>query len=124
MREPLLRLIFVLAVAFTLFMALDPAPPALPIDRLGDKAEHMMAFATLSGLAWVAFRRVPWWQVIEHLSFLGALVEVFQSIPSLHRDCDPLDWIADTFAIICAVLLCRWLLPERRVPLIGARYDD
>ena len=38
----------------------------------------------------------------ERLSFLGALIEVLQAIPELHRDCDIRDWIADTAAIATA----------------------
>jgi len=41
------------------------------------------------------------------LSFLGALVEVFQSIPALHRDCDVMDWIADTFIIVVVLIVIR-----------------
>ena len=32
----------------------------------------------------------------EWLSFLGALIEVAQSLPQVHRDCDIYDWAADT----------------------------
>ena len=36
----------------------------------------------------------------------GALIEVAQSIPALHRDCDILDWAADTTAVMVALALC------------------
>ena len=42
------------------------------------------------------------------LSLFGALIEVFQSIPALHRDSDVVDWIADTAAGIVVLLLVRW----------------
>jgi len=63
-----------------------------------DKFEHMLAFATLALIARLAWRSVSAWRILERLSFFGALIEVFQSIPSLHRDCDPRDWVADTVA--------------------------
>ncbi|MGE3746065.1 MAG: hypothetical protein AB7G25_10240, partial [Sphingomonadaceae bacterium] len=39
-------------------------------------------------------------RVAERLSFVGALIEVLQSIPALHRDCQIMDWVADTAAIL------------------------
>lgn len=94
----LLRPIFALAATFALVMALLPKPPRLEIDRFGDKFEHMLAFATLALLARLAWPSASPWRILERLSFFGALIEVFQSIPALHRDCDPKDWVADTLA--------------------------
>ena len=91
--------LFWLALAFAVTMALLPHPPVTPLDRLGDKAEHMLAFATLALLATQAFPRAPLFRIGERLSFAGALIEVLQAIPALHRDCDIRDWIADTLAI-------------------------
>jgi hypothetical protein len=54
---------------------------------------------------------MPRWRIAERLSFFGALIEVSQSIPSLHRDCDIRDWFADTAAILLvtgALALWRW----------------
>jgi len=96
--EKLMRPLFGATVLVTVTMALLPKPPKLVIDRFGDKFEHMLAFAVLAVLATLAFRRASPWRVLERLSFLGALIEVFQSIPALHRDCDPKDWLADTLA--------------------------
>mgnify|MGYP001806520030 CR=1 FL=1 len=95
---------FLLAVALTgaITMALLPKPPSVPIDS--DKLQHMLAFGTLTLLAVLAYPRTPLHRIGERMSFLGAMIEVLQSIPSLHRDCDIMDWIADT-AIIVAVLL-------------------
>ena len=91
------------AVFAAVVMALLPHPPALPVDRYGDKFEHMAAFAVLSLLAAIAYPEVPLTRTAERLSFLGALIEVAQSIPALGRDCDIRDWFADT-AAICVVL--------------------
>lgn len=88
-----------LAGAVTL--ALLPHPPH--VRELSEKAQHMLAFGTLAFLGAFAFPRFPKLHLAERLSFLGALVEVLQAIPALHRDCDFRDWIADTVAI-CVVL--------------------
>ena len=102
----LARVAFVLALGFTLYMALYPAPIATPtLDRYGDKFEHMLAFSTLTLLARLGFTRMPNWLILERLSFIGALIEVFQAIPALHRDCDWHDWIADSFAIVAMLVL-------------------
>jgi membrane protease YdiL (CAAX protease family) len=93
-------LAFWVALTFAVTMALLPKPPHLPIDGFGDKFEHMLAFATLTVLGSFAFPAMPRWRLAERLSFLGALIEVLQSIPALHRDCDIRDWIADTLAIV------------------------
>ncbi len=99
------RLLFFLAALFATVMALLPKPPALPIDRFGDKFEHMLAFGVLAVLARWGFRGASNRLIVERLSFFGALIEVFQSIPALHRDCDPKDWAADTVAAILALAL-------------------
>ncbi len=105
---------FWLALVFACTMAVLPKPPGTPIDGLGDKAAHMLAFATLASLAMVGFGRTARWRIIERLSFLGAMIEVVQSIPGLHRDCDIKDWIADTAAVLIVVLIAGWLIPANR----------
>ena len=76
------------AVVFAVTMALLPKPPHVPIDQFGDKFEHMLAFATIALLAAFSYPQARLFRIGERLSFLGALIEVLQSIPSLHRDCD------------------------------------
>lgn len=105
------RLLFWLTVVGCVVMALLPHPPKTPIDGAGDKVEHMLAFATLAGLASFGFTRTPLFRLGERLSFLGALIEVCQSIPALGRDCDIRDWLADTLAI--AVVLAIVALSRR-----------
>ena len=115
-RTVLTRVALVLAVVFAVTMALLPKPPHVPIDQFGDKFEHMLAFATLALLAALSYPRARLFRIGERLSFLGAMIEVLQSIPSLHRDCDIRDWIADTLAIT-VVLLIVWIVRRGR----GAR---
>jgi hypothetical protein len=99
--------LFLAAVGFTIFMALTPHPPSLPIDRLGDKFEHMLAFATLAFLARFAFRAMSDWAILIRLSVVGIAIEVLQAIPSLHRDCDWRDWLADTIAVAVVLTVAR-----------------
>ena len=101
-RSPILalRLLFWGALVFAVVMALLPHPPRTPIDSWGDKAEHALAFGVLTLLGSGAYPRMPLVRLGERLSFLGALIEVGQSIPALHRDCDILDWVTDTLTVI------------------------
>lgn len=116
-----MRVLFWLALAFAVIMALMPQPPDLPIDGYGDKLAHMLAFATLAGLATLGFPEGDRWRIAERLSFLGAMIEVAQSIPGLQRDCDIRDWIADTAAIVAVTLVLGFLLSRRRASERRAR---
>ncbi|MEO7738302.1 MAG: hypothetical protein ABIS10_03290 [Novosphingobium sp.] len=109
-----MRLLFWMALIFAVVMADLPKPPKLPIDSYGDKFEHILAFSTLAALAALGFPSAFRWRVAERLSFLGALIEVTQSIPALHRDCDIRDWLADTAAIIVVTAIMGLLLRRRR----------
>lgn len=105
-RRMVARALMWAAIFTAVVMALLPHPPALPIDAFGDKFEHMLAFAVMSLLAAIAYPEVPLIRTAERLSFLGALIEVGQSIPSLHRDCDIRDWFADTAAVLAVLGAC------------------
>lgn len=108
------RILFYFASLFALVMALLPQPPYTPTQDLSDKLDHIIAFATLALLAGLAWPRAPRLLVIERLSFFGALIEVAQSIPALGRDCDILDWVADTLAVIVVIGLITLLRRRRR----------
>ncbi len=113
----LFRIALVGAVAFAVTMALLPKPPEMPIDPFGDKFAHMLAFATMALLAALAYPRMRLVRIGERLSFLGALVEVLQSIPALHRDCDIRDWVADTLAIVVVLAVVATI--RRRSDIVG-----
>lgn len=116
LRELHFRFFFFVLWAFALFMALSPRPPKLPIDRFGDKAEHVLAFAVLTLFARLGFRDAPDRRILERMSFAGAMVEVLQSIPALHRDCDWRDWMADTLAVAVVLLMMRAIPWRSLVP--------
>lgn len=90
------------AALFALVMALVPHPPELPVS---DKTQHMLAFAVLAALALPAFPRVHPVVIATWLAGFGALIEILQEIPSLHRDSSFLDWIADMTAVIVVLAL-------------------
>lgn len=113
------RMAFGAALVMTLVMALLPHPPKLAIDGLGDKFEHSLAFVALTGLAWMSFPRARLSRIGERLSFLGALIEVLQAIPSLHRDCDIFDWLTDTAAIVVVLVIIGACRRHRRAQKIG-----
>lgn len=96
------KLAFWIALAVALVMALMPAPPITV--EVGDKWQHMAAFATLTVLACAGWPGADLLRIGERLSFLGAMIELVQSIPRLNRDCDIMDWVADT-VMIAGVLI-------------------
>ncbi|MES1975781.1 MAG: hypothetical protein V4472_25265 [Pseudomonadota bacterium] len=104
-RRLLFRLAFWAALAFAVIMAVLPQPPHTPVDQFGDKFEHMLAFGTLSVLAVLGYAETPLLRIGERLSFLGAMIELVQSIPALRRDCDIRDWFADTLMVVLVLLV-------------------
>lgn len=114
--------LFLAALIFTLVMAWLPHPPAVP-GNPNDKLQHTAAFVTLSVLGSLAFPDMPLPRLGERLSFLGAIIEVVQNIPSLHRDCDVMDWLADTVAVILALAIV-WFMRQRYIRRSVARASD
>jgi hypothetical protein len=108
--------LFWLAMAITLVLATLPEPPQVPLPG-GDKVLHMTAFAALSLLAWLAFPRRRVAELFAAMAAIGALIEVLQMIPALHRDADFADWVADCGASLLVLTLCqgiRWIAAGRR----------
>ena len=101
------RALFWLALGFSFVMAVMPHPPRLPGEP-DDKVQHIAAFLTLALLASWAFPKVKAWKLLAWLSAYGALIEVAQAIPMLHRDSDALDWVADTAAAAAMLVLVGW----------------
>jgi VanZ family protein len=101
------RLLFWGAALFALVMATLPHPPDLP-GHPSDKIQHIIAFATLGALGAWAYPRTRLVRIAIGLSMFGATIELMQAIPSLHRDSDVLDWLADTAASALVLLLVRW----------------
>lgn len=97
------RMLFWAAFTFAFVMAVLPHPPSIP-GNPNDKLQHIAAFATLSVLGTFAYPAVSLLLLLVRLSLFGAIIEVVQAIPSLHRDSDIMDWLADTAAVIVVLL--------------------
>ena len=112
-----LRILFWAAVIFAVVMAVLPHPPQ--IGEVSDKLQHSAAFVTLTVLAVAAYPRAELLRVAERLALVGAVIEVAQSIPALHRDCDIRDFLTDCLAIGVAMAV---IVTYRRArpPAIGA----
>ena len=107
-RLAILRLAFWTAVVFAFTLAVVPQPPQLP-GAPSDKVQHIAAFLVLGGLASFAYPRTSPVYLGTGLSLFGAFIEVVQYIPALHRDGDPIDWIADTAAAALVLIFLHWL---------------
>ena len=118
----LLRFGFWAALTFAFVMAVLPQPPELP-GAPSDKVQHIVAFAVLAGLGAGAFPRISLPKLGFGLSLFGALIELVQAIPMLHRDSDFTDWIADTVAA-GAVLAIAFLWRKRTTSLILGRSES
>jgi VanZ family protein len=101
------RALFWAAACFAFVMAVMPHPPRLPVEP-NDKVQHVIAFATLALLGTFAYPGTGLIKLLVRLSLFGALIEVFQAIPELHRDSDVLDWVADTVAVAIVLFAVRW----------------
>ena len=106
----LARAAFFAALIFTFYSAVTPPKHAVQLVPW-DKAEHFIAFYALSGLGAAAFPGRRLWVIGALLSALGALIEIVQGLPMVHRDRDFWDWVADSLAVMAAlspVLLVQW----------------
>ena len=113
MSTTLLRIAFWAAAALSLFMAELPKPPALPGDPT-DKVQHIIAFATLAGLASAAYPRTRLLWILLGLSAFGGAIEIFQMNPLISRDASWWDWIADTVAAGAVLLLVHRIRQKKR----------
>ncbi len=101
---------FFAALLFTFYSAVIPPRQAVQLVPW-DKAEHFIAFYTLTGLAVAAFPRHRLVIIAALLSGFGALIEFVQGLSIVHRDRDFWDWVADTLAVAAALapmLLVWW----------------
>jgi VanZ family protein len=114
LRLPLLltgvRTFFWIALVFTFACAVVPAKHSVHFMPW-DKANHFVAFYSLTILAAAAFptRRLIWLAI--GLSMFGAAIEIVQGLKFVARDRDFWDWVADTIAIAAAqgpILLANW----------------
>jgi hypothetical protein len=106
----LAQAVFFAALIFTFYSAVAPPTHAVQLVPW-DKAEHFIAFYALTGLGVAAFPRRRPWVIGASMSAFGALIEIVQGLPMVHRDRDFWDWVADTIAVVAALspmLLVWW----------------
>ena len=113
----LAKIVFFAALLFTFYSAVIPPEHALQLVPW-DKAEHFIAFYALTGLAAAAFPKRHILVIAALLSAFGALIEIVQGLPIVHRDRDFWDWVADTLAIgaaLAPMLLVWWRRQAREI---------
>jgi hypothetical protein len=105
------RWLFAVALLGTLIAALLPGSQA-PDLGAGDKINHIVAFVTLAVIAAAAWPRARLWQIGGVLSAFGGAIEGLQALPAIARDAEWADWVADTTAVVVALVVVaaiRWL---------------
>ena len=83
------------------------------------RARAVAAFLVLGSLGSLAYAQSSPFRLGLGLSLFGAFIEVVQAIPSLHRDSDPLDWLADTAAVVLVLLIVRRFRARRKGRIAG-----
>lgn len=101
MRSVALTLFWVVGTAALAFATFTVAP-AFSGHGI-DKLLHMAVFAILALLGSLGYPREPILRMFVWLAAFGGLIELIQLIPSLGRDADWSDWLAD--CISTAVVL-------------------
>ncbi|WCT75068.1 teicoplanin resistance protein VanZ [Sphingomonas naphthae] len=101
------------AALFAYVLACLPRPPRMPFEG-HDKWQHMLAFATISFLARFAWPHVAAWKQFLVFTGFGALIELTQAIPALHRDASWADLGADMLASAVALAIASLLLAGLR----------
>jgi hypothetical protein len=109
----LLVLGFWSALLIAFILALLPKPPHFPGEP-SDKVQHIFAFTVLAALGRAAYPGEAALKLAVGLSAFGALIEIFQGIPVLHRDPEILDWIADTGAVLVVLAIAGLIRRLRR----------
>lgn len=68
-----------------------------------DKADHFASFFAITTAAVVALPRVRLAWIAIAVSAAGGAIELIQALPSVGRDCDVWDWIAENAAIAAVI---------------------
>jgi hypothetical protein len=98
----LYRFAFWAAALFAFVMAVVPDPIEIPTS---DKVQHMAAFFTITLLGCAGYRGLPRVKLMLAMFAFGAMIEVVQLVPMLHRDAEWSDWLADIVAVLAALAI-------------------
>ena len=96
------------AVAVAYVAAILPHDEA-PTLGGSDKLDHMAAFFTISLLGRLGYQGISTGRILGLAAAFGALIEVSQMVPFIHRDAQFGDWVADVAASLLG-LLAAWPL--------------
>ena len=108
------KALFWAAALFALVMALLPHPPEVPGEP-STRSSTSPPSRRWPCSASLRFPRVSTPRLIVGLSLVSARSsKSLQAIPVLHRDSDPLDWLADTSRARLVLLALRWWRSRRR----------
>ena len=118
------RAIWAITIVYWLMLFAATHAPAqrLPNVPLSDKTEHLLSYGLLATLLFLAIgQSKPHWPqrgmiVLAIGMMYGAIDEWLQALPIVNRDCDRLDWFADTTGLaIAAIVLTaiQWQLEAR-----------
>jgi VanZ family protein len=116
--SPLRRLFvfaFWSALLFAYVDAILPGNEALSL-MAWDKLNHMIAFFTITFLARAAYPHIPVFRLFLAMAAFGALIELSQALPIIHRDAEWDDWFADMVATVVGLIVA-WpfvILADRR----------
>jgi VanZ family protein len=124
-RSTATRILWLTTAAYWLgiFTLTHVPAPHLPTVHVSDKLEHLISYGGLGTLLFLSLWAArPTWTQIGILTvaigmMYGAIDEWLQALPFVNRDCDFLDWTADTAGLALAVVVLtfiRWRW-ERRV---------
>jgi len=95
-------------VATVVVLCLLPAPMIAPVaSLLPDKAEHAIAFCTMTLWFCGLYPRGSWWKIAIGFAFLGGAIEVAQGVFTTTRAMGFNDLVADCAGIAVALLLSR-----------------
>src|SRR3954465_10398372 len=122
------RVIWQITFVYWLMLFLATHAPArrLPNVPLSDKTEPLVSYGLLGGLLFLAIGQAkPHWRhrgiiVLAVGMMYGAIDEWLQALPIVNRDCDRLDWFAETtglaIAVVCMTAIA-WCVKPNRGPL-------
>jgi hypothetical protein len=104
----LLRRLFILSfwlcIAIAYIAAIVPGRDA-PAAFTWDKANHMLAFFTVTFLCRLAYPRLPVPLIALSMAAFGGAIELTQALPFIHRDAEWDDWFADCAATSAGLLI-------------------
>lgn len=101
-----------IVILFWLALGLAYVEPLLPVNDVlnitnSDKLNHMLAFFAVTLLARGAYPSASVILLFILLAVFGALIELSQAMPFIHRDAEWSDWFVDVAATLAGLTFAR-----------------